>query len=159
MALRIGLGTDLHRLEEGIPLVLGGVTIPWHKGPAGHSDGDAVVHALIDALLGAAALRDIGFHFPDHDPAYQGASSISLLREVHFLLKSHGWQLVNADVVIHLQAPKLMPFISDMQQKLAEALETTPECISIKAKTGEKIGPVGEERAVEVCAVCLLERS
>lgn len=158
MALRIGLGTDLHRLEEGIPLVLGGITIPWPKGPAGHSDGDAVVHALIDALLGAASLRDIGFHFPDTDPAYKGASGTDLLKNVHALLKSHGWQLVNADVVVHLQAPKLLPHIPQMQQILAGVLETSPDSISIKAKTGEKIGAVGEEKAVEVFAVCLLER-
>ncbi|HRZ48933.1 MAG TPA: 2-C-methyl-D-erythritol 2,4-cyclodiphosphate synthase [Bacteroidales bacterium] len=139
-------------------MVLGGVVIARNKGPAGHSDGDAVVHALIDALLGAAALRDIGFHFPDTDPAYKGASSISLLKKVHALLKNHSWQLVNADVVIHLQAPRLMPYIPQMQQKLAEALETTQDCISIKAKTGEKIGLIGEERAIEVYAVCLLER-
>ncbi len=157
MPFRVGLGTDLHRLEPGVPMMLGGVLVPWHQGPAGHSDGDAVAHALCDALLGAAALRDIGYHFPDTDPAYRGISSIELLKRVVKLLKEKGFQPVNVDVVIHLQAPKLMPYIEQMREVLSPSLGIDTENISVKAKTGEKIGPVGEEKAVEVLAICLIE--
>jgi 2-C-methyl-D-erythritol 2,4-cyclodiphosphate synthase len=156
MLYRIGLGTDLHRLEDGIPLILAGVVIPFHKGPAGHSDGDAVAHAVCDALFGAVALHDIGYHFPDTDPAFKGASSMKLLKECTSLVRLQGWKPENIDVVIHLESPKLAPYIEQMRQSLSGATGMDLSAISIKAKTGEKIGLVGEGSAVEVMAICLV---
>lgn len=156
MNIRIGLGTDSHRLEQGIPFVLGGIFIPFDKGPAGHSDGDALLHAICDALLGAAGLPDIGRNFPDTDPAFKGADSKQLLKKVFEMIKKEGWKLGNLDCSIHLQLPKLAPHIDEMKAVIANLLETDPSNIGLKAKTGEKTGPVGEGRVVEVVAVCLL---
>lgn len=156
MAFRIGFGTDLHRLEEGIPLVLGGVTIPYHKGPAGHSDGDVLIHAICDALLGALALRDIGYHFPNHDPRYKGASSMLFLRETLAMVHQQGWKPGNLDATIHLEEPKLSPYIPAIQTSLANAIGISPDTVSIKAKTGEKVGVIGEGNAIEALVICLL---
>jgi 2-C-methyl-D-erythritol 2,4-cyclodiphosphate synthase len=155
---RIGLGTDLHRLEPGRPLVLGGVTIPFDRGPAGHSDGDVLIHALCDALLGALALRDIGYHFPDTSPELKGVASLRFLQEVMAKVKHTGWSVGNIDATIHLEKPKLKPYIDEISSVLAHELHTDIGRVSVKAKTGEGVGPVGEGRAVEALVVCLLIR-
>jgi 2-C-methyl-D-erythritol 2,4-cyclodiphosphate synthase len=155
---RIGLGTDLHRLESGKPLVLGGVTIPFEKGPAGHSDGDVLIHALCDALLGALAMRDIGFHFPDTNPEHKGAASIRFLREVVSKVLHAGWLVANVDATIHLEKPKLKPHIDEIRSVLAHELHTYIGNVSVKAKTGEEVGLVGEGNAIEALVVCLLYR-
>ncbi|HMR68998.1 MAG TPA: 2-C-methyl-D-erythritol 2,4-cyclodiphosphate synthase [Rubrivivax sp.] len=154
--MRIGEGWDTHALVAGRPLVLGGVTIPHSQGLLGHSDADALAHALTDALLGAAALGDIGRHFPDTDPAFAGADSIVLLAEAMRRVRAAGWELGNVDATIVAQAPKLAPYIDAMRARLAAALGVGPERVSVKAKTAERMGPVGEGRAIEARAVCLL---
>ncbi len=155
--MRIGTGYDLHRLEEGLPLVLGGVTIPHAKGLRGHSDGDALAHAAIDALLGAAALGNIGRLFPDTDPQYEGADSIELLARVGGLVKDAGFSIVNIDATIIAQEPKLNPHLDAMRERLAGCLAIAPECVSVKAKTNEGVGPEGRGEAISVQAVALLE--
>jgi 2-C-methyl-D-erythritol 2,4-cyclodiphosphate synthase len=157
--IRIGLGTDRHRLQEGIPLMLGGVTIPSDRGSLGHSDGDVLIHAICDALLGALAKRDIGFHFPDKDPSFKGASSRIFLEEVMRKVREAGWEVVNIDSTIHLETPKLSPHIDDIRMSLAEIMQTWADMISVKAKTGEKTGAVGTGEAVEAIAVCLLGKT
>jgi 2-C-methyl-D-erythritol 2,4-cyclodiphosphate synthase len=154
--LRIGEGWDTHQLVTGRPLVLGGVTIPHSHGLLGHSDADALLHAITDALLGAAGLGDIGRHFPDTDPAFQGADSVQLLQEAHRCVAEAGWQVANIDSTIIAQAPKLAPHIPAMCQRIAQALFLAPAQVNVKAKTAEKMGPVGEGRAIEARAVCLL---
>lgn len=156
MGFRIGEGWDVHRLVEARALTLGGVTIPHPKGLLGHSDADALCHAITDALLGALALGDIGKHFPDTDPRYQGASSIELLRQVAALVRSHGWQIRNIDSTVIAQAPKLAPFIDAMRQQLSAALGLAASQVSVKAKTYEGLGAVGQEQAIEARAVALL---
>ena len=156
MKLRIGEGWDTHALVPGRPLVLGGVTIPHTHGLLGHSDADALLHAITDALLGAAALGDIGRHFPDTDPAFEGADSIALLAEAMRRVQAAGWDLVNLDATIVAQAPKLAPHIPAMRQRIAAALAVDIAQVNVKAKTAELMGPVGEGRAIEARAVCLL---
>jgi 2-C-methyl-D-erythritol 4-phosphate cytidylyltransferase/2-C-methyl-D-erythritol 2,4-cyclodiphosphate synthase len=156
--LRIGEGWDIHALQAGRPLVLGGVTIPHTHGLAGHSDADALLHAVTDAVLGGASLGDIGRHFPDTDPAFAGADSHRLLTEAARRVRAAGWQVVNVDGTIVAQAPKMAPHIDAMRERIAAALAVTVDRVSVKAKTAEKMGPVGEGRAIETRAVCLLAR-
>jgi 2-C-methyl-D-erythritol 2,4-cyclodiphosphate synthase len=156
MRLRIGEGWDTHRLVEGRPLVLGGVTIPHSHGLHGHSDADALAHAITDALFGAAALGDIGRHFPDTDPAFAGADSIGLLQEAARRVRAAGWQIGNVDATVIAERPKLAPHIPAMCERLAAAMGLAAGQVNVKAKTAEKMGPVGEGRAIEARAVCLL---
>jgi len=153
---RIGEGWDTHPLVPGRPLVLGGVTIPHTHGLLGHSDADALLHALTDALLGAAGLGDIGRHFPDTDPAFAGADSVVLLQEAARRVAEAGWRVVNLDSTIVCQAPRLAPHIAAMRARIAQALNLDAAQVNVKAKTAEKMGPVGEGRAIETRAVCLL---
>ena len=155
-ALRIGEGWDVHQLVTGRPLVLGGITIPHAQGLLGHSDADALLHAITDALLGAAGLGDIGRHFPDTDPAFKGADSSALLAEAARRVRGAGWDIVNVDSTIVAQAPKMAPHIPAMCQRIAGALGLALGAVNVKAKTAEKMGPVGEGRAIEARAVCLL---
>jgi 2-C-methyl-D-erythritol 2,4-cyclodiphosphate synthase len=156
--LRIGEGWDCHQLVAGRPLVLGGVTIPYHQGLLGHSDADALLHAITDALLGAAALGDIGRHFPDTDPAWRGADSVQLLTAAARLVGAAGYAVVNVDATIVAQAPKMAPHIPAMCARIAQALGLAPDAVNVKAKTAEQLGPVGEGRSIEARAVCLLYR-
>ena len=155
--MRIGHGYDVHRLVEGRKLILGGVEIPWEKGLLGHSDADVLTHALMDALLGAAALGDIGHLFPDKDPAYEGADSIVLLREVTRVLRENGWKLGNADVTVIAQRPKLAPHTPEMRRILAEAMDTEIGRVSVKATTEEGLGFTGEGLGIAAHAVALIE--
>jgi len=157
--LRIGEGWDTHALVSGRPLVLGGVTIPHSHGLLGHSDADALAHAITDALLGAAALGDIGQLFPDTAAEYKGADSMLLLAAAYARVRAAGWQLVNLDSTIVAQAPKMAPHIPAMRARLAEVLGVDAAQVNVKAKTAEKMGPVGEGRAIEAHAVCLLQRA
>ena len=156
---RIGEGWDTHQLVEGRPLILGGVTIPHTHGLLGHSDADALCHAITDALFGAAGLGDIGRHFPDTDAAFQGADSIALLAECVKRVRAAGWEPVNIDSTIVAQRPKLAPFIDAMRARIAETLGLAADVVNVKAKTAEKMGPVGEGRAIETRAVCLVQRA
>jgi 2-C-methyl-D-erythritol 2,4-cyclodiphosphate synthase len=156
MSLRVGEGWDVHRLVEGRPLILGGVTIPHTHGLLGHSDADALAHAITDALLGAAGLGDIGRHFPDTAAEFKGADSMVLLAEAASRVRAKGWSIVNVDSTVVAQAPKLAPHIDAMRARLAQVLELTPADVNVKAKTAEKLGPVGELQAIEARAVCLL---
>ncbi len=153
---RIGEGWDSHALVEGRPLVLGGVTIPHTHGLAGHSDADALCHAVTDAIFGAAALGDIGHHFPDTDERFRGADSLALLAEAARRVQQAGWRVGNVDATIVAERPKMAPHILAMRQRLAGALGVALEQVSVKAKTAEKLGPVGEGRSIEARAVCLL---
>lgn len=155
--MRVGLGYDVHRLTEDRELILGGVKIPWEKGLLGHSDADVLVHAVMDALLGAAALGDIGQHFPDTDPEYKGISSIRLLVHVAELLRERGFQVGNIDGVIIAQRPKMAPHIPMMRKNIADALGISQDRINIKATTEEKLGFTGREEGIASQAVCLLE--
>ncbi len=156
--MRIGEGWDIHALVEGRSLVLGGVTIPHTHGLLGHSDADALAHAITDALLGAAGLGDIGRHFPDTDPAFQGADSMVLLAEAVRRVGASGWRLVNLDSTIIAQAPRMAPHIGAMCERLSAVLGVPPGAVNVKAKSAESMGPVGERRAIEARAVCLLTR-
>ena len=156
--MRIGHGYDVHRLAEGRKLILGGVEIEWDRGLLGHSDADVLTHALMDAMLGAAALGDIGKLFPDNDPAYSGADSIELLKKVNALLKEHGYALVNADCTVIAQRPKLAPYIGQMRSTIATALGVNTDDISIKATTEEKLGFTGEGLGISAHAVVLIDR-
>lgn len=155
--MRIGHGYDVHRLVEGRKLILGGVEIEYEKGLLGHSDADVLTHALMDALLGAAALGDIGKLFPDNDDAFLGADSVELLKKVCALLKDHGYKLGNADCTIIAQRPKLAPFIDKMRETLASAMDVPVSELSIKATTEEKLGFTGEGLGIATHAVCLIE--
>ena len=157
-ALRIGLGYDLHRLVEGRPLILGGITVPHTKGLEGHSDADVLTHAIIDALLGAAALGNIGQHFPDTDPKFCGADSLILLDEVVQKLDQAGYEVVNLDANIIAQRPKLNPYLDNIRTKIAEHLGVKMDQISIKAKTNEGVGPEGREEAISTQAIALIKR-
>ena len=156
MNIRIGEGWDTHALVEGRPLILGGVHIPFAKGLLGHSDADALLHAITDALFGAAAMGDIGTHFPDTDATFRGADSLTLLREAARLVRAKGYAIGNVDSTVIAQAPKLAPHIPAMRQNIAQALGIDLDCVNVKAKTAEKMGPVGEGRAMEARAVVLL---
>ena len=156
--LRIGHGYDVHRLTEGRALILGGVAIPFHLGLDGHSDADVLLHAVMDALLGAAALGDIGQLFPDSDPAYRGASSLALLRTVAAAVWDAGYAVVNVDATVLAQAPKLAPYREEMRRNVAEALGVEPGCISIKATTEEGLGFTGTLQGIAAHAVALLEK-
>lgn len=156
---RIGEGWDVHRLVEGRPLILGGVHIPHTHGLLGHSDADALAHAITDALLGGAGLGDIGRHFPDTDPAFKGADSMVLLAEAARRVRAQGWEIGNIDSTVIAQAPKLAPHIAAMQSRLAEVLGLRADQVNVKAKTAEKLGPVGEGLAMEANAACLLVRA
>ena len=155
---RIGTGYDVHRLVEGRDLVLGGVNIPFEKGTLGHSDGDALTHAIADAILGALALGDIGQHFPDSAPEYEGIYSIDLLKHVAALIKEKGFVVSNVDATLILQQPKVMGFLPEMRQKLAEVLELSIDLVSVKATTTEGLGMTGNGDAVAAQAVCLLSK-
>ena len=151
-SFRVGFGYDSHRLAEGLPLVLGGVRIPSDRGCVAHSDGDAVIHALCDALLGAAALDDIGTHFPDTDPAYKGIDSTRLLQETVALLRTKGWRVNNADITIILEKPKLAGHKPLMRTRLSQLMEVAEDAVCVKAKTNEKMGFVGAGEGVAVTA-------
>ena len=156
--MRIGHGYDVHRLVEGRKLILGGVEIPFEKGLDGHSDADVLVHAVMDALLGAAALGDIGKLFPDSDVRYLGADSIELLKAVRTVLLENGWRLSNLDATVIAQRPKLAPYIDTMRKRIADALETDAENVSVKATTEERLGFTGSGEGIAAHAVCLIER-
>ena len=156
--LRIGHGYDAHRLVEGRRLILGGVEVPHTLGLLGHSDADVLTHAVMDALLGAAGLGDIGRHFPDTDPAYAGADSLKLLDHVVELLGARGWQVGNVDATILAQRPKLAPYLEQMRENLAARMKAALEQVNVKATTEEKLGFTGAEEGIAAHAVCLLER-
>ena len=156
--LRVGHGYDVHRLVEGRALILGGVTVPFDRGLLGHSDADVLTHAVMDALLGAAALGDIGKLFPDSDAAYAGADSIALLERVTVLLREHGWQVGNVDATVVAQTPKLAPYVPDMRRRLAEAMGLDVDCVSVKATTEERLGFTGSGEGMAAHAVALIER-
>ena len=156
-SLRIGHGYDVHRLVEGRPLILGGVNVPFDLGLLGHSDADVLTHAIMDALLGAAALGDIGRHFPDSDEAYRGADSLKLASHVAKLLRDRGYAIVNVDATLIAQRPKIAPYIEQMQVNIANALGVLPEQINLKATTEEHLGFTGEGLGMAAHAVCLIE--
>ena len=156
--LRVGHGYDVHRLTEGRALILGGVTVPFVRGLLGHSDADVLTHAVMDALLGAAALGDIGKLFPDSDAAYAGADSIALLERVTALLREHGWQVGNVDATVVAQAPRLAPYVPEMRRRLAEAMGLDVDCVSVKATTEERLGFTGSGEGMAAHAVALIER-
>ncbi len=159
MKIRVGQGYDVHQLVEGRPLILGGVTIPFKKGLSGHSDADALLHALTDAILGAAALGDIGQHFPDTAVEFKGADSRVLLREAYKRVRDAGWIIGNVDTTIIAQAPRLGTFIVPMREVIAADLALDIQCVNIKAKTNEKLGYLGRSEAIEAQAVVLLYAS
>jgi 2-C-methyl-D-erythritol 2,4-cyclodiphosphate synthase len=156
--MRVGIGHDTHRLVEGRPLILGGVVIDHPRGLLGHSDADVVLHALADALLGAAALGDIGEHFPDTDPQWKGLEGGRLLGQVVDLVSREGWLVGNADVVIHAQEPKLTPHKPLIKDNIARLLRVAPSAVNVKAKTGEHVGPIGRGEAIACEVVVLLEK-
>ncbi len=156
MNIRIGNGYDIHRLVTDRPLILGGINIPHELGLLGHSDADVLTHAIMDAMLGALSLGDIGHYFPPHDPQWSGADSLVLLAQVDQLVKQQGWQIGNIDSVVVAERPKLKPHISAMRQRLADVLKLNPNQIGIKATTNEKLGPVGREEGIAAYAVTLL---
>lgn len=155
--MRIGHGYDVHRLVEGRDLILGGVKIPYEKGLLGHSDADVLLHAVSDALLGAAGLGDIGRHFPDTDPQYKGADSLELLRQVYRKISEKGYRVGNIDVTMIAQKPKLKDYIPQMQANIAAAVEAAPDRVNVKATTEEKLGFTGTGEGMSCHAVCLLE--
>ncbi|MGF1480184.1 MAG: 2-C-methyl-D-erythritol 2,4-cyclodiphosphate synthase [Cyanophyceae cyanobacterium] len=156
--IRIGNGYDIHRLVAGRPLILGGVDIPHHLGLDGHSDADVLTHAIMDALLGALSLGDIGHYFPPSDPQWAGADSLRLLEQVYELIRSQGWQVGNIDAVIIAERPKLKPHLKAMCDRLTQTLALELNQISVKATTNETLGPVGREEGIAVYAVALLHR-
>ena len=155
---RIGFGNDVHRLVPGRKLILGGVHIPFDRGPLGHSDGDALAHAICDALLGASALGDIGQHFPDSAPRWRGASSLQFLRRARRLLDQQGYAIASIDSTVELERPRLAPFLKPMRRKIARTLGVLPQQVSVKAKSGEGVGEVGRGEAVRAEAVALICR-
>lgn len=158
-SLKIGIGTDVHRLVEGRPLVLGGVTIPFERGLSGHSDADVVLHAVTDALLGAAGLPDIGELFPDTDPAFRGADSARLLSEVVERVDREGYAVSNLDLIVHAERPKLSAWKRPIAERVAELTRCPPNCVSVKAKTNEGLDAVGRGEAIACTAVVLLRSS
>jgi 2-C-methyl-D-erythritol 2,4-cyclodiphosphate synthase len=158
MKIRVGFGYDVHRLEEGRQLVIGGVEIPHHKGALGHSDADVLVHAICDALLGAANMQDIGHHFPDSDPRFKNINSMILLKQVVEMIGGKGYMIGNIDSTVSLQSPKIASFIPDMKVQLANTLNISTEDISIKATTTEKLGFEGREEGVSAYATVLISK-
>ncbi len=158
MEYRVGLGQDCHRLAAGRPLILGGVTIEHDRGPLGHSDADVLLHAITDALLGAAGLGDIGEMFPDTDPVHRGADSAELLKTALSAVQTRGWRVENLDCTVAAERPKLSPHKPLIRRRVAELLGVGPEAVNVKAKTGERVGPVGREEAMTAEAVVLLRR-
>lgn len=156
--VRTGLGWDVHRITAGRPLILGGVTVPSEFGLEGHSDADVLAHAITDAILGAAALGDIGMHFPDTDPQWKGCDSLVFLRHAQRLAEERGYRIVNVDSTVILERPKLKDYRQLIREKLADALSLDLDAVSVKFKTAEKVGPVGEGRSAEAQAVVTLER-
>ncbi|HNG75741.1 MAG TPA: 2-C-methyl-D-erythritol 2,4-cyclodiphosphate synthase [Candidatus Obscuribacter sp.] len=158
MQLRIGQGYDIHRLVEGRPLVIGGLTLEYDRGPLGHSDGDALLHAVTDAILGACALGDIGRHFPPSDKRFKDADSKVLLKQAKQMVLEAGFTVINIDSTVILEKPRLAPHIEGMRRNLAELLDLDLDSISVKAKTNEGLGPVGEGQAIAAQAVALVEK-
>lgn len=156
--IRTGLGWDVHRIVAGRPLILGGVTVPCEFGLEGHSDADVLAHAITDAILGAAALGDIGMHFPDSDPRWKGCDSLVFLRHAKELAEAKGYRIVNVDSTVILERPKLKDFRMTLRERLAGALALDVDRVSVKFKTAEKVGPVGEGRSAEAQAIVTLER-
>lgn len=154
--MRIGMGYDVHRLAEDRALIIGGVEIPYEKGLLGHSDADVLLHAIMDALLGAAAMGDIGKHFPDTDPAYKGISSLVLLEKVGGLLRENGFIIENIDATIIAQAPKMRPYIDSMRENIARVLEVDISCVNVKATTEEGLGFTGSGEGISSQAICML---
>ncbi len=157
--MRVGIGYDVHPLTQGRRLVLGGVEIPFDKGLDGHSDADVVVHSIIDALLGAAGLGDIGTHFPSSEPNYKGISSIVLLRRVATMLKEEGWQIYNVDATVVAEQPRLAPFIPRMRELISQTLEVSIDRVGVKSTTSKGLGFVGEGQAIAVHAVALVDEA
>lgn len=158
MTIRVGHGYDVHRLVRDRRLIIGGIDIPYEKGLSGHSDADVLVHAIMDSLLGAAALGDIGGHFPDTDPEYSGADSIELLKKVCILISSNGYTVSNIDATVIAQKPKLKPYIEVMRERIAEAMKISKDQVSIKATTEEKLGFTGREEGISAHCVCLITK-
>ncbi len=158
MSVRIGHGYDVHRLTEGRRLVLGGVDIPFELGLDGHSDADVLLHAICDALLGAAAMRDIGYHFPDNNSKYEGVSSLLLLDSVYKMLQREGYYILNIDATVIVQRPKLRPYIETMIDNIAKCLHLDRSCVNIKATTEERLGFTGRGEGISAHAVCLIEK-
>ncbi len=158
-SIRIGQGSDVHQLVENRDLIIGGVTIPYEKGLLGHSDADVLLHAICDALLGAAALGDIGRHFSDTDAKYKNIDSRELLRNVHRLLEGNDFRIINLDATITAQAPKMAPHIPNMIANIAQDLDIAEHCINIKAKTAEHLGPIGRKEGIAADAICLIQRN
>ncbi|MDT8339963.1 MAG: 2-C-methyl-D-erythritol 2,4-cyclodiphosphate synthase [Longimicrobiales bacterium] len=156
--MRVGLGYDSHRFDADTPLVLGGVAIPDHPGLTGHSDGDAVCHAVIDAILGAASLGDVGSHFPPTDEQWRGADSLALLRRAVEVLEGENYQVVNVDVAVVCQSPRIGPVAGAMRERLGEALKVGPDFVSVKGKTNEQMGWIGRGEGLAVHAVALIDR-
>ena len=156
--IRIGHGYDVHAFSENRKCIIGGVTIPYEKGLLGHSDADVLLHAISDSLLGAAALGDIGKHFPDTDPDFKGADSLVLLEKVNDLLVQNGYKVVNVDSTVIAQAPKLAPYIVEMRQNIAKALKIDVDFVSVKATTEEKMGFTGRKEGISAHSVCLIEK-
>jgi len=155
--MRIGIGYDVHQLVEGRKLVLGGVTIPFEKGLLGHSDADVLIHAVCDALLGAAGIGDIGLHFPDTDPELKDISSMIILAETYNLLKGKGFTIINLDSTIMAEAPKITPFKATMQKNIARTIEIEPECVNVKATTLETLGMMGKGEGIAALCIALIE--
>lgn len=155
--MRVGIGYDVHRLAERRKLIIGGVEIPFEKGLKGHSDADVLIHAVCDALLGAAGLGDIGVHFPDTDPKYKDVSSIKLLIEIFQMVKNKGFSVLNLDTIIFAEVPKLSPYRSAMQQKIASAIDLEPDRINIKATTTEGLGMIGKGAGIGAMCVAMIE--
>ncbi|WP_242877407.1 2-C-methyl-D-erythritol 2,4-cyclodiphosphate synthase [Desulfosporosinus sp. BG] len=158
LVIKVGIGYDVHALVEGRPLILGGVKIPYECGLLGHSDADVLIHAIMDSLLGALALGDIGAHFPDHDPRYRGISSLALLEQVMGLIEEQGYRVGNIDSIIVAERPKLAPFISQMRSNLTRAMKMDESCVSVKATTTERLGFEGRGEGIGAQAIVNLEK-
>jgi 2-C-methyl-D-erythritol 2,4-cyclodiphosphate synthase len=156
--MRIGTGYDVHQLVKGRKLVLGGVTIPFEKGLLGHSDADVLVHAVCDALLGAAGLGDIGSHFPDTDPRFKDISSIKILSKTVEMLNAKGFRVINIDSTIMAEAPKISPYKAEMQKNISRIIEIEPDCVNVKATTFETLGMIGKGEGIAACCVALIEQ-
>ena len=157
--MRIGNGYDVHKLVEGRDLILGGVKVPYEKGLLGHSDADVLAHAVIDAIIGALGIGDIGTHFPDTDEKYKGADSLVLLKHTGEMAKEMGYRIVNIDSIVVAQKPKLLPYIKEMRENMAKVLEMDPADVNVKAKTEEKLGFTGNLEGMKSYAVCIIEKT